>query len=133
MKELFIRTNHSLADFSGGRALCFLGYESSRPPIFTMFDITRVFIKVTLIKSRSHSLGRNNNFFPRFVSNRCYTANRRKILREKARVARRIPFSACPFDFARSNRRNWNQCHFIYREALRRFSLAVSLCVTRMD
>lgn len=62
----------------------------ARPPIFTIFDITRVFIKVTLIKSRSRSFGRNNNFFSfsfRF-SDRRYTGNRRKILREKAGEAR---------------------------------------------
>lgn len=118
------RTIRITLSLSLAEELCvFSGTGDARPPIFMIFDITRVFIKVTLIKSRSRSLGRNNNFFPRPVSNRCYTGNRRKILREKAGSAHTI-HSSVRFRAKRSSQRK-SMLLCLSRSTLSQLSLVV--------
>lgn len=120
--ERTIRITLSLISLA--EELCvFSGTGAARPSIFTMFDITRVFIKVTLIKSRPRSLGRNNNFFPRLVSNRCYTGNRRKILRKKAGSAHTVHSSVRFRAKWSSQRKSMPLC--LSRSTLSRLSLAV--------
>ena len=113
--------------------MCFLKCESARPPIFTIFDITCVFIKVTLIKSRSHSLRRNNNFFlVSFQIDATWEIEEKYCERKPEKCVYTVFRSSVRFRAKRSSP-NGNQCYFVYREALSRFSLAVSPCVTRMD
>lgn len=129
--ERTIRITLSLISLA--EELCvFSGTGAARPSIFTMFDITRVFIKVTLIKSRPRSLGRNNNFFPRLA----YRIDATREIEEKyyeRKLEARIP-STRPFDFARNDRRSGNQCHFVYQEALYHDShWPFFPCVARID
>lgn len=84
---------------------------------FTIFDIARVFVKVTLIKSRSRSLGRNNNFFlsPFSLLGSTLHGKSKKNIAGGSWEGAHGP---CSFARKRSVAMEINGNHFIYRETL---------------